>query len=385
MVCDDHQPKGPLKMQSYWLDVDASKARKLLSGSQTKRSQSNMVIAQYARDMVAGRFPPTHQGIAIDCHDVLVDGGHRMSAVLLADQERPGVTVRFWVTRYDEPASVLCAPGGVFDVWDSGRIRTISHVLEAEGHSDYTQKAAITRRIIACAAGTPWTMMYRPSKQEQLAWIETVPGITEAARYAHSKAVPPRTIMSPAAAGFCSWLFSRTAEEKEAAAFMTKLASGENLEARSALLVLRTRLLSGNLSHKQPGATRRTELRIALTIRAWNRHLEGGPVEKLQHGVLSDETYPLPFGLTGWRELRQASWPPIVLDAQKQRWSPRKPGNVLQDLYWERLRVRRIRRPCPRRAISPPSAPCRLATSGHPGPFPTSPTSQPRPAHPSPD
>lgn len=63
-------------------------------------------VAQLARDMKAGRFRCTHQGIAFDTERRLIDGQHRLWAVMEAD-----VTVRMRVFYNEPPENIALIDG----------------------------------------------------------------------------------------------------------------------------------------------------------------------------------------------------------------------------------------------------------------------------------
>lgn len=91
--------------------------------NQRNRPVRDKAVHDYAVEMRAGRWGVTHQGIALDDKNVLVDGQHRLLAVI-----ESGQTVQMLVTR-GIPARIN--QNGVFtmDVIDSGRRRTTADQL----------------------------------------------------------------------------------------------------------------------------------------------------------------------------------------------------------------------------------------------------------------
>ena len=75
------------------------------------------IVAKYAKDMAAGNWHLTHQGIALDVYGRVVDGQHRLHAIIAAD-----VTVPMQVTLNADPDH--------FWNIDSGRPRTAYSFLE---------------------------------------------------------------------------------------------------------------------------------------------------------------------------------------------------------------------------------------------------------------
>src|SRR5260370_26326764 len=88
-------------MQSYWEDITPARASELLRTVAQNRRLSEPLAQQYARDMSAGRWHRSPQGISIDTDGLLRDGQHRLRAVQIAQ-----ITVPLWVTT-DIPAEAF--------------------------------------------------------------------------------------------------------------------------------------------------------------------------------------------------------------------------------------------------------------------------------------
>src|SRR5690606_37222008 len=73
-------------------------ASEWLTANKGNRTQRPKVIAAYSRDMTAGEWLFTGEAIKFDWNDRLIDGQHRLEAVLLA-----GASVRMLVIRYLDP------------------------------------------------------------------------------------------------------------------------------------------------------------------------------------------------------------------------------------------------------------------------------------------
>jgi hypothetical protein len=81
-------------VRSAFETVTPDMATKWLEGNTHNRSVRDSVVTRYATDMKAGRWKQTHQGIAFDAEGTLIDGQHRLFAILEA-----GVPVVLQVTR----------------------------------------------------------------------------------------------------------------------------------------------------------------------------------------------------------------------------------------------------------------------------------------------
>jgi hypothetical protein len=73
------------RVRSEWRIVTPELATKWLEGNTHNRSVRDHVVARYAEDMKSGRWKQTHQGIAFDVDHTLIDGQHRLFAVISAE------------------------------------------------------------------------------------------------------------------------------------------------------------------------------------------------------------------------------------------------------------------------------------------------------------
>lgn len=80
--------------------IDPSLAKILLEANVRNRPISVSHVDALARDMLSGNWRLTHQGIAVDVDGRLVDGQHRLTAIV-----KTGVTIRMHVTYNVEPES----------------------------------------------------------------------------------------------------------------------------------------------------------------------------------------------------------------------------------------------------------------------------------------
>jgi hypothetical protein len=107
-----------------WEEITPKKAAAYLEKNATNRTLRGPTVAAYEADMKAGNWIPTHQGIAFNDRDELIDGQHRLTAVV-----RSGATVRMLVTR-GLPA--LTGENHTMDAVDRGAARSISDQLKLQ-------------------------------------------------------------------------------------------------------------------------------------------------------------------------------------------------------------------------------------------------------------
>jgi transcriptional regulator with XRE-family HTH domain len=123
------------EMYSRVEDIDPDLARLLLSGNVRNRSVSRATVEKYYRDIISGRWQTTHQSIALDREGRLLDGQHRLLAIIKANQ-----TVKLYVTYNAPPES--------FPIIDGNRIRSHSDMLHlSHGMKNSSQVTASLKLI----------------------------------------------------------------------------------------------------------------------------------------------------------------------------------------------------------------------------------------------
>ena len=132
---DHAKPQSGPPMRMAIELITPEMARAWLAANQSNRPISEQVIKRYAEDMKAGRWKATHQGIAFDRAGLLLDGQHRLRAII-----RAGIAVLFAVFRDCDRDT--------FDRLDTGRKRTAADALAIDGTEHARTLAAIARSLI---------------------------------------------------------------------------------------------------------------------------------------------------------------------------------------------------------------------------------------------
>ena len=121
-------------MRSEVVKITPEIAKNMLERNmKNNRRVSHDVVQRYARIMRGGGWSLTHQGIAFDDKGKLIDGQHRLNAIVQAN-----VPVKMLVT-YD----VEHAEGEAFTI-DAGRRRTIQNIMQISGINDVVFKSVAT-------------------------------------------------------------------------------------------------------------------------------------------------------------------------------------------------------------------------------------------------
>jgi hypothetical protein len=120
--------------------VDARRAHQLLDAAaragQKQRHLSEKRVEKFAHAMISGQWQLTHQAIGIDKDGIMIDGQHRMAAVI-----RSNTTQEFLIAYEAEPST--------FDVIDTGQARTASDILSIAGYANVNQIAAAARILLS--------------------------------------------------------------------------------------------------------------------------------------------------------------------------------------------------------------------------------------------
>ena len=152
-----YQKSAPTNSQ--WMDVTPELAMRWLKNNFRNRPVSDDVVSAYARDMMNGVWQPTHQGIAFNDRDELIDGQHRLLAVVKSRK-----TIRMMVT-FGLPSKIEGSQMTTMDCVDRGRTRTVADQLKIQhGLANGTQITQINSAL----AGLCCERIRRPSVDQIL-------------------------------------------------------------------------------------------------------------------------------------------------------------------------------------------------------------------------
>ena len=120
--------------------ITAPVARELLAGMVLNRPHRQRRSRMWATDMVEGRWHLTHQAIAANTSGQLIDGQHRLWAVVYADELESGFSIDLYVARNVSPEA--------FDLVDLGAPRTVGEIAHTHGVANAKIVAAATRVVL---------------------------------------------------------------------------------------------------------------------------------------------------------------------------------------------------------------------------------------------
>lgn len=216
------------------------------------RTLDPRTVAVYARDMAAGRWHFTGEAVKWSTGGVLLDGQHRLAAVV-----ESGVPVKMVVVRGLVPESQ--------DSMDIGRRRTAGDALGLHGEKRSTNLAATAKLILTDGD----RRNYRPTQSEVLALIAGDPAI----RIIVNDILPPLQIKVTTLSlqAYVYWRLDRI-DSSDTAKFFDALSTLADMPAGSPILALHKRLSA----HARRGSSRiyRQEV-CSYFFQAWNSWRKG--------------------------------------------------------------------------------------------------------------
>lgn len=247
--------------------ITPEQALEYLTANVHNRTVRTKRVSKYANEMRNGQWRLTGEAIKFDRTGRLVDGQHRLLAVLESE-----VTTEFLVVRgVDEDA---------FDVLDNGLTRNYGDVLKANGFTDVNVLAASARIVLGYehdALSNADVMTNIANKQavvKELSRDERYDRYVTGARLGHRANRFGGN--STATAGFYVLATEHWSEEL-VETFLERVITGVGLEAGSPALALRNWWANGR-------ASKNTE-HLAGMIRAWNAHVTGSDLRIVRSHV----------------------------------------------------------------------------------------------------
>lgn len=146
------------------MQVGAAQAEKWLASNVSNRNVRASRVRNYATAMTEGRWLYTADPIRFDEDGRLIDGQHRLMAVVRAGVEVPMQVVR----GLDRQAR---------DAVDTGAVRTASDALKVRGFTHTPQLAATVPLVNWLLKDAPYAATY--TRDEVVHWVEVHDGLAE--------------------------------------------------------------------------------------------------------------------------------------------------------------------------------------------------------------
>ena len=247
------------------IEVTPDTAAAWLKQNVRNRRVNPKAVQDYARQMASGLWKLNGESIKIASDGTLLDGQHRLEAIVEA-----GVTLTLMV--------VEGLPPEYQDTMDLGRKRSAADAFAMDGVANATMVAAIGRRAWMWDQGNiRFVAATSPSPSEVKQTVEKYPHIHRSAEIAARTAMSYKPVRG-AVAGTAHHLFTQL-DQSLTAEFFAQLGSGADLEKGHPVLALRNRLMNDKMNNKRVPF----HLGLALYIRAWNGRREARELDRLIH------------------------------------------------------------------------------------------------------
>lgn len=260
------------ELKARKVKVTPQLAKQWLKTNEDNRNVSEEWVKKLARGMSKDDFPNVGETIKFDTDGHLIDGQHRLMAVVLADK-----TIEFFVIEGIERDNRYRM--------DQGRTRKPSDELTMKHHLPNAQMAVATVRIVLM-----WqievikSQTFTPTNQEIIDYaVENAELVNQAVRYGMNLRGDIGALPSPTAA---LYFLTYQIDAGEALQFWELVKTGEGLHSGDPELTLRGAItrLRGKGGEKNPKTF------MAMVAKAWNARREGKKIKVLAPKLPADLT-----------------------------------------------------------------------------------------------
>jgi len=274
-------------IQAQTTMVTPQMAHKWLLQGGKNRKISNRHVKEIATSMQAGKWVLNGETICFDTKGKLINGQHRLSAVIMS-----GVTVPILVVRGVEDPKA-------FETYDANvKKRGVSDIADMEGIKSAVGASAIARRLVAwekAAVKSTFALTNEAYANiadfEVLDYLRTNNGKIQNIFCEMSGSLPHKRCGAGSAL-VASLVICSEIDEDVTALFIEGLKTGLNLTEKSPVYLLRERLID---PPERRGKSWETEV-MALTIKSWNKYLYDREAKNLKWRRDGDhpEKFPIP-------------------------------------------------------------------------------------------
>lgn len=254
-------------MRSTVETITPKKAQQWLANNARNRPLSMTWAERLAEVIKRGEFQLNGDAVRFNCDGGLVDGQHRLQAVIISGRPIQSLVVR----GVEEKA---------FDTIDQGKKRSIGDMLAREGEKHYVILATACKfvwcyehRGMTGVDGGRIRELFTPTIAQQV--LAAHPGLRSSADFIspHKNDLNVSAGMAVAIHYFASKTDSEKADE-----FFTKLATGENINRNDAVYVVRQRLIK----NRNDQSKLRQHVLAAFVVKGWNAYIRGQRIGTLK-------------------------------------------------------------------------------------------------------
>jgi hypothetical protein len=250
-------------------NVTPELAKQWLANNTGNRKLKDNTVEGYARDMANGDWLTTHQGIAFNEDEQLIDGQHRLEAIV-----RSGVTVVMLVS-HGWPVQPKDKKVRTMDTVDRGAVRSLSDLLKLQHNMDKGHTIVAVATILAQVCVENPQVVRKLSMPTLLAIVETW---RDQIKFALDNAPVTQGLRQAPALGAMAFLHA--INPAKAAEFWESLKTGENLNRKNPILHVRNFLLA---DAKSRGSVTDRIYIVEVVTHAFQMWSENLPCERFTH------------------------------------------------------------------------------------------------------
>ena len=261
--------------------ITPGRAKEILSHVQPNRRLIRSAVTHYSRDIATGKWVLNGESIVIDWNGNLMQGQHRLTAVIIADKPIQSVVV-YGVD-----------PKAMFS-FDQGRKRTLANVLMMEGIPHYATISAGATLMYAWSRRDHITVSFAErsamigTRDEAVAFLRTRrPGLDKTVLQELLRAIKNPELLNPTMtvklfSSVVVTIHALIAEKSSALIadrFLDRIRTGAMLPDQHPILQLQGILMP----IKRPRPNRSTQLWSVIV--AWNASLRPEGIQDIAHSI----------------------------------------------------------------------------------------------------
>ena len=260
--------------------ITPQKAQEYLAKSGGNRNISKPVVRSYANSMKEGKWLLNGEPIVFDVDGVLLNGHHRLNAVIEAN-----VPIQTFVTRGVEHES--------FSTFDCGRNRTLGQLIGMQGVKNYNVISSAVQVCYRLENGANlgdngfFARFGLPNSKLIDMYNNNKELYDEAGNYAQHCRTQASFFPQSVTAGSYAYLCKIGYSKDTIKAFFDDLCQLDTSKNQT-INLLRKRLIN---EHTKQGARIRREFVFALVIKTWNCYIQGITLKCLKYDPEKEE-YP---------------------------------------------------------------------------------------------
>lgn len=260
-----------------YVSITPDTARHWLASNHVNRKLRQFKVAQYARDIEAGRWTLNADAICFSPDGMLLNGQHRLNAII-----RSGRTVVMLVLRGVPPEAMKNM--------DNGSARTAADVLAFDGETTSALLASTAKQAALLLDGRIYrdNVVQAVSHAEIVEFVADHPEIRESVKVAGS--IRHHVDAPPTALAVAHWRIALRVGSELADHYLHQLATKSNEPEGSAVLAVDSRLAQLRRTHSK-FATRNY---IYLLVKGWNHYAAGTLVTSLAIAPAKGKEFRIP-------------------------------------------------------------------------------------------